>query len=148
MPEDPTRASAQSGGGGLTVRRFERHALSLPVRVTLEDAAGASVRLSRASGGSDGFGATLVDLGQGGLGLESPYFLPRQTVLEIRLLADAAKELPEFRTRVRVMRTRMSSRTPSYELGCSFVEPDPRLQQTVEDVLSAIAALQRKEEAA
>lgn len=148
MPEDQPRASAQPGGGGLTVRRFERHALSLPVRVTLEAASGASVRLSRASGGSDGFSATLVDLGQGGLGLESPYFLPRQTMLEVRLLADAAKHLPEFRTTVRVMRTRMSSRTPSYELGCSFTDPDPRLQQSVEDVLSAIAALTREEEAA
>ncbi len=148
MPEDAAQPNPQPGGSGLTVRRFERHALSLPVRVNLDSESGSLVRMSRSSGGVDGFNATLVDLGQGGLGLESPYFLPRQSVLRVRLYADASKHLPEFNATVRVMRTRMSARTPSYALGCSFVDPDPNLQQTVEDTLSAIAAMRQEEEAA
>lgn len=148
MPEDAAQPNPQPSGGGLTVRRFERHELSLPVRITLDHSSGSAVRLSRSSGGSDGFSATLVDLGQGGLGLESPHYLPRQTVLSVRLLADTLKHLPEFKTTVKVMRSRMSSREPSYALGCSFVDPDAKLQQTVEDVLSAIAASRQEEEAA
>jgi hypothetical protein len=148
MPDDAAQPNPQPSGSGLTVRRFERHELSLPVRVTLDHSSGSVVRLSRSSGGSDGFGATLVDLGQGGLGIESPHYLPRRTVLRVRLLADTLRHLPEFQTTVKVMRSRMSSREPSYALGCSFVEPDARLQQTVEDVLSAIAASRQEEEAA
>lgn len=148
MPEETPHSTPEPSGSGLTVRRFERHALSLPLKVTLDEATGGAVRLSRSSGGADGFNATLVDLGQGGLGIESPRYLPRKTVIRVRLYADASRNLPEFQTTVRVMRTWMSSRDPSYAIGCSFVDPDPKLQQTVEDVLSAIAAAERGEEAA
>lgn len=148
MAEESPQPASEPGSSGLTVRRFERHTLSLPVKVTLDESCAGAVRLSRSSGGADGFNATLVDLGQGGLRIESPRYLPRHTLLRVRLYADAARELPEFRTIVRVMRTWMTSREPSYALGCSFVDPDPQLQQTVEDVLSAIAASERNGEAA
>jgi hypothetical protein len=48
--------------------------------------------------------------------------------------------LPVFEAKVRVMRTRMSSKEPRYALGCSFVDPSAGLQQSVEDVLAALAA--------
>jgi hypothetical protein len=140
MPTESDRPSHSAQTGGLTVRRFERHELSLPVRVTVSTESPVPVRMSRASGAADGFNASLVDLGQGGLGLESPCFLPRQAVLRVRLIPNRDGVLPEFEAEVRVMRTRMSSKEPRYALGCSFVEPDAALQQSIEDVLAAIAA--------
>ena len=140
MPTDQPRQSPSAAPGGLTVRRFERHELALPISVTIEEQSPVAVKLSRSSGAMGSFNASLSALGQGGLGIESPHFLPRQTVITVRLYADSAAGLPEFETTVRVMRTRMSSREPRYALGCSFVDPTPQLQQSVDDVLAAIAA--------
>lgn len=141
MPTDQPRQTPSNPTGGLTVRRFERHELALPIQVSIDDSGPVSVKLSRSSGAMGSFNALLSDLGQGGLGVESPHFLPRQTVLRVRLYADNSTGLPEFEASVRVMRNRMISREPRYALGCSFVDPTPQLQQTVDDVLAAIAAL-------
>lgn len=148
MPADANQPKPGPNGSGLTVRRFERHALSIPVQVSLDEETQQIIRFSRSSGADNRFQATLVDLGQGGLGLESQWYLPRKAVLRVRLLEDASKNLPGFETSVRVMRSRMSTRQPSYALGCLFLDPTPQLHQTVDDVLSAVAALERGEEAA
>ncbi len=148
MPTDQPRQTPPTPSGGLTVRRFERHELALPIKVGIDDSGPVAVKLSRSSGAMGSFNALLSDLGQGGLGLESPHFLPRQTVLRVRLYADNSIGLPEFEATVRVMRSRMSSREPRYALGCSFVDPTPQLQQSVEDVLAAIAASRKNAEEA
>lgn len=147
MSTEPDRQQRPVESGGLTVRRFERHEMSLPVQVALDEQSPVTVRLGRSSGIGTSFNASLVDLGQGGLGLESPCFLPRQCMLRVKLLADPGSMLPEFEATVRVMRTRMSSKEPRYALGCSFVDPSAALQQSVEDVLAAIAAGNREEAA-
>ena len=140
MPTDQPRHTPPTPSGGLTVRRFERHELALPIKVSIDETGPVAVKLSRSSGAMGAFYALLSDVGQGGLGVESPHFLPRQTTLRVRLYADNSVGLPEFDARVRVMRSRMSSREPRYALGCSFVDPTPKLQQAVEDVLAASAA--------
>lgn len=147
MTPEPDRQQHSAQSGGLTVRRFERHEIVLPVQVTLDESSPISVRLGRSAGHSTTFNASLVDLGQGGLGLESPYFLPRHFVLRVKLVTVAGDLLPEFEAKVRVMRTRMCSKEPRYALGCSFVEPSATLQQSVEDVLAAIAARHTEEAA-
>lgn len=141
---NPQPSSQRPADSGLTVRRFERHQLSLPLQVSLVEPS--LVRMSRSSGAGERFNATLVDLGQGGLGLESQWFLPRHTGLLVRLLTSKdSGSLPAFEASVRVMRTRMISRAPLYAIGCSFVEPTPALHQTIEDVLSLNATMRSGE---
>jgi len=71
---------------GLTVRRYERHEVGLPAVLSLTGSACHAVRFS-ATSETDGQGipATLVDIGDGGLGVRTSVMLPRGTTLRVRV---------------------------------------------------------------
>lgn len=134
---------------GLTVRRHERHALSLSALVSIgahpapliggEDFGGGRVRFSPESGVSEtGMRATIVDVGAGGVGFRSAHFLPRGAVLRVRILSEgtgASPQVPMDAT-VRVQRVTMLDRGPTYLYGTSFIEPSAATLRAV-DALTA-----------
>lgn len=121
-------------GDSLVVRQHERHACAFDVvlasrseGVVLAQSVGGAGRPG--GGGAAGavvFGATLVDLSLGGLGIQSDVYLPKRSLIIVRL------ELPErvlqpgesasMETVVVVQRAVMSDRRPSYYLGTAFTD--------------------------
>lgn len=67
----------------------------------------------------------LVDFSEGGLGLRSPVFFPRGAVLRVTIRGlEGADQVRKVEFVVRVQRTVMQTREPSYYLGTAFVETD------------------------
>lgn len=133
---------------GLTVRRHERHLLSLPAVVAVasppvpaigvEGFAGGRLRFSPESGVSDnGSPAIVVDLGAGGLGFTSSNFLPRGALLRVRILGEGGSHANlRLDATVRVQRVTMTDRKPTYLFGTSFVDATPALLNAVNDLVA------------
>ncbi len=143
MPESRTMPS----DFGLTVRRHERHALSLAALVGVaghpapgigvEGFTGGRLRFSPESGVSEtGLPATVVDLGAGGLGLKTTQYLPRGAMLRVRVLgSDGSQARPRLDITVRVQRVTMVDRAPTYLLGTSFVDASPAALASVKALI-------------
>ncbi|MFM9957158.1 MAG: PilZ domain-containing protein [Phycisphaerales bacterium] len=141
---------------GLTVRRHERHALSLAALVGVADHPapcigveafmGGRLRFSPESGVSEtGMPGTVVDLGAGGLGLKLPLYLPRGSVLRVRVLGeDGSVSRLRLDLKVRVQRVTMVDRKPTYLIGTSFVDASPAalaaVKKLIEECGVALAA--------
>lgn len=120
----------QSSAEQLVVRQHERiHCrIASLLRVSTENAE--QVSLARAVGdGNGGVDAFITDCSRGGLGIESPVFLPRGCRLRIRarVASSAATGTTPASSDgsgemiVRVQRVTMLDRKPTYYLGVSFV---------------------------
>lgn len=119
----------------LVVRRHERRECRVPATVRIGDADSARVALSRSAGdGSGALAATMVDVSQGGLGLESSVFLPRgvRVVVGVRL-GGGLIELP-----CRVQRVLMNSRAPTFYLGLAFTASPAERGAMAERLLAAL----------
>lgn len=133
---------------GLTVRRHERHLLSLPALVAVasnpapvigvEGFVGGRLRFSPESGVSDsGSSAKVVDLGAGGLGFTSANFMPRGALLRVRVLGEGGSHAKlGLDATVRVQRVAMTDRKPTYLYGTSFVDTSPTLLDEVNDLVA------------
>lgn len=133
---------------GLTVRRHERHALSLASTIVVAshpqprigdaEFSGGALKFSAESGvGDHGAAATVVDLGAGGIGALTKVFYPRGAILRVRVLDDrGSASTPDLDVLVRVQRIAMVDRAPTYLLGTSFVDPGPSLAESVQRVVS------------
>jgi hypothetical protein len=136
---------------GLTVRRHERHLLSLsalvgvasnPVpAIGVEGFVGGRLRFSPESGVSDSGGpAKVVDLGAGGVGFTSTNFLPRGALLRVRILGEGGSHAKlRLDATVRVQRVTMTDRKPTYLYGTSFVDTSPTLLDEVNDLIAKTA---------
>ncbi len=136
---------------GLTVRRHERHLLSLsalvgvasnPVpAIGVEGFVGGRLRFSPESGVSDsGAPAKVVDLGAGGVGFTSTNFLPRGALLRVRVLGEGGSHANlRLDATVRVQRVTMTDRKPTYLYGTSFVDMAPNLLDAVNDLVAKTA---------
>ena len=138
---------------GLTVRRHERHLLSLPALVGVasqpapvpaigvEGFLGGRLRFSPESGVSDtGAPAVVVDLGAGGLGFTSANFLPRGALLRVRVLGEGGSHANlRLDAAVRVQRVTMTDRKPTYLFGTSFVDATPALLDAVKELVARTA---------
>lgn len=137
---------------GLTVRRHERHQLSLAGLVAVSshpapaigmDAfRGGRLRFSPESGVNEsGFAAKVVDLGAGGLGFTAQQFIPRGALLRVRVLAENGSQAsPRLDVDVRVQRVAMIDRKPTYLFGVSFVDPSPAALASVKALVVQMAA--------
>ena len=117
----------------LIVRQHQRHDLSMPAILTLEDA----VRFSPEAGvAASGLSATVTDMSAGGIALRCGHFLPRRCVLRVAILNDQAeRSRPLVEARVRVQRVQMIDRRPTYAVGCAFTEADDALRARIESLL-------------
>ncbi|MCA9294027.1 MAG: hypothetical protein KDA20_09460 [Phycisphaerales bacterium] len=127
-----------AGESGLTVRRFERHELQLEALVDIDEASKEIVRFSPESGVSGMIRAQVRDVGEGGLSVALPVFVPRRTCLRVRILeAGQTLDAPALDAHVRVMRLRMEGAKPTYIAGCAFVQRTQALTEQVQALLKA-----------
>lgn len=123
---------------GLTVRRFERHVLHLEALVDLDELSREIVKFSPESGVSGMMRAEVRDLGEGGLSVALPAFVPRRTCLRVRILQEGQTlDAPSLDARVRVMRLKMEGMQPTYVAGCAFLERSAPLAEQVQALLKA-----------
>ncbi len=122
-----------SGNEQLVVRQHDRHECQVAVEVAISTEHAGKVVLSRTVGdGAGTISATMVDISSGGLGLSSPVFLPKGCHLDVRLIrTETAPTGPRaapstlFETQVRIQRTTMTDKSPTYYIGTAFVSDDP-----------------------
>lgn len=124
---------------GLTVRHFDRHDLDLPAEVVIAPEHAEQVHFTSVSGGvvdATTIKATVRDVSRGGMGLETPLFLPRMTKATVRiwLKAGGAGERVVERG-IRIRRAAMVSEAPSYLLGAQFIAREGESDADLEDLL-------------
>lgn len=132
---------------GLIVRRYERHELVLPAIVSVAPEHQSLVRFNSAVCERDGWiPATLTDISPGGLGLMTQVFLPRMSLIRVRVLRghDEAQVLD---VKVRVQRVIMSDRRPAYLVGTAFVEVSEEQKAIIESITGNGSSPQSKRSA-
>jgi hypothetical protein len=133
---------------GLTVRQHERQAIELRIEFVVGEAHNRQVRFSTSSSAQ---AQTIVagvaeDISPGGMGLSLSYYLPRGCEGTIRIFSPVPAGTGHdgspifeviFEHRAKVRRVYMTSHTPSYWAGISFIDPEPDLAARVKEVLMA-----------
>ena len=123
----------------LVVRQHERCHCALNSEAAIAPEHAGAIALSPLAADASGtFHPTVVDISRGGIGLRTKTFFPKQARLTVTI-TDPALEAPISAT-VKVQRVVMTDRTPTYELGTSFVDPSPALLQAVAAATARINA--------
>ncbi len=133
-----TKLPTANASSDLLVRQHERYTcrLSAKLRVVPEDAP--QVSIARSVGdGAGGVNCIVVDCSSGGVGLQSPVFLPRGVKVIVTVSSQivdnhaadtppslSSLELPKtvFKGTLRVQRVSMLDRTPTYYLGTALIK--------------------------
>lgn len=118
---------------GLIVRRHERRDLVLPVSLSVAPEHQPMVRFAAGICERDGWiRGTLTDLSPGGLGMMTHVFLPRMSILRVRVreLSDDESS-PVLDVKVRVQRVVMTDRRPAYLVGTSFVDVTEQQREVI-----------------
>lgn len=106
----------------LQIRQHSRRQCRVEARARVEEAARDRVTPSRSMTDAERwFPVQVVDVSEGGLGLESPLFLPRGCLLSVRTAAKPGDADCQMPFQCRVQRVSMHSAKPVYYLGLSFV---------------------------
>lgn len=130
----------QSGGDQLVVRQHERVLCKAAAQARVAEASAPQVILARNSiDAGSCITLTAVDCSRGGMGLESPIFIPRATQLHVRLRSGAA-DTPDVEFLARVQRVTMVNRTPTYYVGVAFLESGEDFGKRVEAALAIARA--------
>ena len=134
---------------GLTVRRHERRAVEFDVDFAVVPEHCRQVRFSAASSAATPttIKGKVHDLSPGGMGLVFRQFVPRMCEGVVRVygrrrvdaLGDGTPDNDVvFEHRVKVRRVIMANHEPEYDLGVSFVAPEPDLSDRVRALLAAM----------
>lgn len=129
---------------GLIVRRSERFEISIPSRVRV--AAYHAELLHFVKGVTDAdrwIEVDLIDFATGGVGFIVDVFMPRNMDLEL--------EIPDFddpkggevmlRCRMKVKRVQMTDRRPAYQIGCSFIDLDDQVQESIDQLTARLRGM-------
>ena len=125
---------------GRVVRQHERLncALRAELRVSPEHAE--RVIVSSAAGETNGsVPVTLIDLSNGGVGVKSKVFFPKQARMVLRIWApgaNGADRACEFA--VRIQRVQMLDRTPVYYLGAAFSGEGTAHNEAVNSLMQSV----------
>lgn len=123
----------------LVVRQHQRLQCALASEAVIAPEHVGPIALSPLAADSAGtFHPTVVDISRGGIGLRTKTFFPKQARITVTI-TDTALEAPITAT-VKVQRVVMTDRTPTYELGTAFVDPNPALLQAVAAATSRLNA--------
>ena len=126
---------------GLTVRRYERHEVGLRAVLSLTGSSCHAIRFSATSEtDAQAIEATLVDIGDGGLGVRASVMLPRGATMRVKVERLDTPGSMLFDAEVRLQRIVMKGREPTYLLGMAFVNQTPNLAQQVADLRAYAAA--------
>ena len=129
----------------LVVRQHERRAckLSATLRVAAEHSG--IVEFARSIGdGTGAAGVTVVDVSNGGAGVEAAVFLPRGANVTLSVRTDPG--LPTIEIPSRVQRVTMISREPKYYIGLSYAGDQTSRPGTLGLLLERVNAAQPEKE--
>jgi hypothetical protein len=123
----------------LVVRRHDRYECDLPALLTV---IGTAVRLSRSVlGGAGKLPARVVDISGGGIGMISAVYLPPGCEVDVELQTPGdGSRAGNVKLRLRLRRTAMADRKPSFYLGAGFDGEDPGRDAAVAKVVAALRA--------
>jgi hypothetical protein len=150
------------------IRSSDRHLLQLPVKLRVAETQPDAVQFGDGHADAEGWvELKLINISTGGIGLESPIFLPRggefrvrgnfgdnwsgfdgdtsapggasiETEIEVSTDPDAAARR-QFDIHACVRRVAMTDTQPRYEIGLSFVDLSEVMSERVEAFLNVIA---------
>ncbi|CAG1008131.1 hypothetical protein PHYC_03524 [Phycisphaerales bacterium] len=125
------------------VRNSVRHDLCLRGAVSIVPEGDGGVRFAPPAGAKDGWlEVDIVDIGTGGLGFISLVFLPRKTLLDVRVYGAGAEGVLLLTIRSRVQRVCMTDRRPAYLMGCSFDNLTPECRRELDALLISLAGVE------
>lgn len=117
----------------LVIRQHERHTCRINAAVSVDDQHADKLVYSRAAADSGrSLPVVAVDISSGGMGIETTAFIPRTSLLKIRV----GGEQDGVETCVRVQRVLMTDRTPTYYVGTAFVEQGTAHEQRVAKLMN------------
>ncbi len=121
----------------IIVRQSARHDVCLRGLARIAPESAGTVRLARASGAKDGWiEVDVVDLSSGGVGFVSMLFLPRRSVVTLRIFGNAP-EAPALATvQCRIQRVCMTDRRPAYLIGAAIESTDDEARGGLEKLLT------------
>lgn len=120
----------------LVVREHERVRCDLPASFSIAPEHADRVALAPAAGVTP-VPASLIDLSAGGLGLSSPVYVPKLTLL--RISVDPAQGEPGFTVLARVQRAAMLDKTPTYFIGTALKDATESDLAILRRLLAALA---------
>ncbi|RMH14693.1 MAG: PilZ domain-containing protein [Planctomycetota bacterium] len=122
--------------GDMIVRRYARQDLVLPAIVSVAPEHQSLVRFAPSACERDGWiKATLTDISPGGLGLITEVFVPRMSILRVRVM-ELEGDRHVLDVKVRTQRVMMTDRRPGYLLGAAFVDLTDEQKTLVESITS------------
>ncbi len=122
------------------VRTAVRHDLCLPgIVLPLSEGAG-GVKFAPLAGTKDGaFEVDVVDLGTGGVGFISMLFLPRRSLVNLRVRGPGESAAFILDIQVRLHRVHMTDRRPAYLMGGSFEALTAESKLQLDNLLASLA---------
>jgi hypothetical protein len=123
------------------VRSTRRHELSIRGLLSIAPASTGVVRWSAAAGAREGVvEVDAIDLSKGGMGLIGLVFIPRGTVVRLKLLAPTSEAQVLLDVCGVVRRVAMIDRRPAYQFGVSFGDLSAELTKDIEKLLALLHA--------
>ncbi len=131
----------QIGSDNLVVRQHERYRCDLASKIGVSPKDAEAVKLSPAVVDSSGMVKVSVhDCSRGGVGIHSAVFIPKRARLTVLITLGAGE--PAVKLNVRVMRTTMLDRKPTYYLGTALEDENDRESiESLERLLNFAATL-------
>ncbi len=127
----------------LMVRRHERHELVLPAILSVAPEHQSLVRFNPSICERDGWiPATLADISPGGLGLVTSVFIPRMSLMRVRVMR-GQDERQVLDVKVRLQRVTMTDRRPAYLLGTAFVELNDEQKSVIQAITAELGGVQK-----
>lgn len=116
---------------GASVRQFVRHETRVSARMEIHPEDVEQFRLSFPDAAS---GLAVVDVSEGGLGLQSDFFIPRNMRLALHVnLGEPEQDSParDLKIQAACRRCTMLDHKPTYLIGMQFLDPSGGDEQTL-----------------
>jgi hypothetical protein len=122
------------------VRQSVRYDVSIRAAICILPEHARQVRFADASGVRDGWvDVDLVDFSSSGVGLMSSVFVPRRSLILVRLYGYGPEAPVIVEAPVRIQRICMTDRRPGYLIGTSFADPAPSSIEQINGLLELLA---------
>jgi hypothetical protein len=129
----------EAKGKSSFVRGARRHEISVRGLLTIAPASTSVVRWSAGAGVKDGIlEVDAIDLSKGGMGVIGLVFVPRGTVVRVKLLAPTSEAQVLLDVTGVVRRVTMIDRRPAYQFGISFGELDADTSRNISQLLEML----------
>ncbi len=118
----------------LAIRRHSRLDVSLRGKFMIAPEYKSIVRFT-ASGPGGWLDADIIDLSEGGLAFMSTVFVPRRSIIVVRVLGPTESITPLVELSLRVQRVQMTDRRPAYLIGGAFENLTPEHRQALHTIV-------------